>query len=166
MNPEFLFYSSTKYTTSGCKDIRISNLVKLITSLIQISQTLNSIKSTNSSVTCTPLGCKDMRVNNLKPNIIDLCMNSFHIQSLYFFAVHTSILIFMISVCRKERGGGGGKGKSSTPLLIHMKTRVEFSIESAPFSKNNPIWFVFQTMLISTALKCMIHRKTWLSCLN
>ena len=43
---------------------------------------------------------------NLKPNIIDLCMNSFHIQSLYFFAVHTSILIFMISVCRKEKGGG------------------------------------------------------------
>ena len=115
MNPEFLFYFSMKYTTSGCKDIRISNLVKLITSLIQISQTWNSIRSTNSSVTCTPLGCKDMRVNNLKPNIIDLCMNSFHIQSLYFFAVHTSILIFMISVCRKERGGGG---KSSTPSWL------------------------------------------------
>ena len=54
-----------KYTTSGCKDIRISNLVKLITSLIQISQTWNSIRSTNSSVTCTPLGCKDMRTSKL-----------------------------------------------------------------------------------------------------
>ena len=66
-------------------------------------------------------------------------MNSFHIQSLYFFAVHTSILIFIISVCREEREveerGGGEKGKSSTPLLIHMETRVEFNIESAPFPK-------------------------------
>ena len=119
MNPEFLLYSSTKYTTSGCKDIRVSNLVKLITNLIQISQTLNSIKSTNSSVTCTPLGCKDMGVNNLKPNTMDLCMNSFHIQAPYFFAVHTSILIFIISVCREERvveeRGGGKKREEFNP---------------------------------------------------
>ena len=112
-----------KYTTSGCKDIRISNLGKLITSLIQISQTWNSIRSTNSSVTCTPLGCKDMRVSNLKPKIIDLYMKSFHIQSLYFFAVHTLIPIFMIYVCREEKGGGERVQPPPNLLGFNMKTK-------------------------------------------
>ena len=161
MNPEFLFYSSTKYTTSGYKDIRISNLVKLITSLIQISQTWNSIRSTNSSVTCTPLGCKDMRVSNLEPKIIDLCMKSFHIQSLYFFAVHTLIRIFMIYVCRDEKGGGG---RVQPPPNTYENKGLSLALSQHLFLKTIQFGLFFKQCSFQTALKCMTHRKTWLSC--